>query len=328
MSATGFTKARSMGPVAEAVRRGGGSVTRVFRRAELPLRLIETPEQLILLRDQLALVEYAAGELGDEALPLRLSMQAGIEGLGAFGRRVRGAPTLREAIERCNLGIGSMLQSMTHMRLSVSGGVAKWTYEISDGARVGRQKNELLAFGYMVETLQRFGCSAPTRAELPQRPQARAMLQDLLACEIGVGEQAALVFPAETLRNLNPVSAGRETAEIDDMPAPQDFVAGVEHLVRLGLLEGRPTLDYVRRRLRLSARTVQRRLTAGGARFESIRQGVLLSRADDLLRLSDLSITEVALELGYSDPAHFTRAMLKLTRQTPRLRRRTLAARG
>ena len=61
-----------MGPVVEMVERSGGSVARVFRQAELPLRLIEQPDQLILLRDQLALVESAAREIGDETLPLRL----------------------------------------------------------------------------------------------------------------------------------------------------------------------------------------------------------------------------------------------------------------
>jgi hypothetical protein len=111
--ATGFTKARSMGPVAAAVTRAGGSLERVFRKAELPLRLIETPEQLILLKDQLALVEYAARELDEETLPLTLSLEAGVAGLGLFGKRVRAAATLGAAIERCNAGMVAMLQSAT-----------------------------------------------------------------------------------------------------------------------------------------------------------------------------------------------------------------------
>jgi len=46
MRSYGLTKARSMGPVADLVERSGGSIARVFRRAELPLRLIEEPDRL------------------------------------------------------------------------------------------------------------------------------------------------------------------------------------------------------------------------------------------------------------------------------------------
>lgn len=315
--AAGFTKARSMGPVAEAVARAGGSVARVFRKAELPLRLIEAPDQLILLRDQLALVEYAARELDDETLPLSLSM-GGMSGLGLFGRRVRTAPTLREAIERCNAGICAMLQSATHMNLAVSGGVAAWSYAISDGARLGRRKNELLAFGYMAETLRHFGAGAPLRAELPHWPQARARLEAMLGCEISLGETARLVFAREHLDRRNPLCAPAEERLAADVPAPADLVAGVENLIRLGLLEGRPTIGYVGARLAVSPRTLQRRLAGAGARFEAIRQRVLLERATTLLADPAQAITETALELGYSDPAHFSRAFAAMTGQSPR----------
>jgi len=48
-----------MGPVVAAVQRAGGSVPRLFRRAELPMRLVDHPDCLIPLRDQLKLVEFA-----------------------------------------------------------------------------------------------------------------------------------------------------------------------------------------------------------------------------------------------------------------------------
>lgn len=325
MSATGFTKARSMGPVADAVARDGGSVRRVFQQAELPLRLIEQPEQLILLRDQFALVECAAREIGDDALPLRLSMAAGMASLGLFGRRVAAAPTLEEAIECCNRGIGSMLQSMTHLRLTQSRGVARWTYEISDpAARVGRRKNELLAFGYMADALRHFcgARAAPLRAELPWSPPGRARLEDMLGCDIAYGEKAALIFPAERLRSQNPSAPSDLEEACGELPDPEDLAAGVERLIALGLLDRRPTIDWVGRRLKLSNRTLQRRLAERGASFEALRRGVLVSRAVALLRGSDLPITQIAYDLGYSDPAHFTRAIAKWTGRAPSLWRR------
>jgi len=325
MAELGFTKARSMGPVAEAVERAGGSVARVFKLAELPLRLIETPEQLILLKDQLAVVEYAARELDDDTLPLALSMQAGVRGLGAFGDRVRAAPTLRDAIERCNSGMCAMLQSATRMRLDVAGGLAAWSYFVSDAAVLGRGKNELLAFGYMSDTLKIFGAGPPLRAELPSPPAARAKLEDMLGCEIGGGDTARLVFARKHLERGNPSLAGTDAPLAGDVPPARDFVAGVAHLVRLGLLDGRPTVAFVGGRLGLAPRTLQRRLAETGARFDAIRRAVMLERAGTLLSDPRRSVTQVAFELGYSDPAHFSRAFVALTGQSPRAFRRAAA---
>ncbi len=313
-----------MGPVAEAVERAGGSLARVFRRAELPLRLIERPEQLILLRDQLALVEYAAREIDDPELPLRLSLTAGFRSLGVFGARVGEAASLGEAIAVCNAGIGALLQSATHMQLVVGPRIIRWTYRISDNATVGRQKNELLAIGYMTDLLRCFTRSAaPLRIELPATPQERSRLKGLLGCDVAAGETAALVFPAEWLEAANP--APRPARALDATEAvPKDFPAGVEELVRLALLERRPTIDWVGRRLRLGPRTLQRRLAAEGDSFEAVRRRVLAAEAAVLLRDSALPVSAIALELGYADPAHFSRAALGWVGLSPRAWRRSL----
>lgn len=325
MSAVGYTKARSMGPVANAVERAGGSIARVFRRAETPLRVVEHPDQLMLLRDQLALVEFAAREIGDETLPLGLSLGAGIASLGAFGDHVAAAPDLGEAIGRTDAGIEKALQSATHMCLAPSGDLAKWTYEVSNSATIGRQKNELLAFGYMIGVLRNYlGPNAsPSRAELPGDLAERARLEDMLGCDIARGEKAALFFPISALRAENP---GRRDAAAPrvELPDPSDFGAGVEHLIGLALLERRPSLDWVARRLGLSPRGLQRKLMAKGARFEDIRRRVLIARAETLLRTPGCSIAQVSLELGYTDCAHFARAAVEWVGMPPREWRRQL----
>ncbi len=111
----------------DAVRRAGGSIARVFRRAEVPLRIIEEPDQLILLRDQLAVVENAAREIGDETLPLRLGIEGGFRGLGAFGHGIAAAPFLGTAILSCNASIETMLQSMTPLHLCRDGLETRWS---------------------------------------------------------------------------------------------------------------------------------------------------------------------------------------------------------
>ena len=47
MRQTGYTRASTLGPIAEVVTAAGGSIERVFRRADLPLALLEAPDTLV-----------------------------------------------------------------------------------------------------------------------------------------------------------------------------------------------------------------------------------------------------------------------------------------
>lgn len=67
-----------------------------------------------------------------------------------------------------------------------------------------------------------------------------------------------------------------------------------------------------------SVRTLQRRLTTSGVTYSQIVQNVRCAAARRMLADRQPSICEIARMLGYSDPAHFTRAFLRWTGVTPR----------
>jgi len=58
----------------------------------------------------------------------------------------------------------------------------------------------------------------------------------------------------------------------------------------------------------MSVRSLQRRLASEGLTFSQLVDEVRLEMAVPQLRDPDIRITDVAFGLGYSDPAHFTRA--------------------
>ncbi|WP_066272089.1 AraC family transcriptional regulator [Hydrogenophaga palleronii] len=331
---TGFTRARSMGGVAEAVRRAGGSVERVFRRAELPLQLIDCPDQVILLRDQLALVEHAAHAIGDDALAPRLSLLAGFRSLGPLAGHILRARSLEEAIRLCNQNIGTLLQSATHMWLAPRGHArVAWCYSISDTARLGRHRNEVLALGYMLDLVRHLAgpAAAPCWVELPGEVAARQPVCDLLGCEIRRGPLAALVFPASWLAlrgGVESTTADAPGITLEQVPSERDLLAGVAQLMRLALLDGRPTMAWMSRRLGMAPRSLQRRLALAGGRFEALRDDALAARAAELLRSARLSVTEIAYELGYTEPAHFTRAARRWSGMAPSAWRQDLRARA
>ena len=70
----------------------------------------------------------------------------------------------------------------------------------------------------------------------------------------------------------------------------------------------RPGLEDVARELRLSSRTLQRKLAGDGATFQQLMQEARRELARHYLQHSSLELNETAYLLGYEDAHSFSRA--------------------
>jgi len=86
------------------------------------------------------------------------------------------------------------------------------------------------------------------------------------------------------------------------------------------------SLDEVASELRLSPRTLKRKLAAQAMAYTSLLEEQQRDKAFLLLRSPELSLEAVADRLGYSDAANFTRAFRRWTGMTPSGYRRTLSS--
>jgi AraC-like DNA-binding protein len=281
---------------------------------------MEEPDRLILLADQLALVENAAREIGDDSLAARLSTEAGFTSLGTYGRHVETMPCLEAAILCANATIGPLLQTSTQFGLTVSAGLARWTYGVTASVEVGRQKNEMLALGYMLDLIRRFAGErfTPVALELAGPPIAlKTAAESVYRADLFRAETAAIVFPADLLEAPNPRVPERLALDRIELPDSSDLVACAEALIDLALLDRRPDIDWLCRHLKVPRRTLQRHFAARGTSFEGLLARASFARACDVLRRG-VSATDAAFELGYSDPAHFSRAFRRWTGMSPR----------
>jgi AraC-like DNA-binding protein len=125
-------------------------------------------------------------------------------------------------------------------------------------------------------------------------------------------------FLDEKLLSADPIASRlareqceRELALFDGRTVPGQVRAllakGAEHR----------SLDEVAKALRMSPRTLKRKLSESGATFSQIRDEFRRQRALILLDMRDLSVGEVAIRLGYTEIANFTRAFRKWTGMTP-----------
>ena len=97
-----------------------------------------------------------------------------------------------------------------------------------------------------------------------------------------------------------------------------DFVDAMVERVLEGGGDAPPTLAQVARRLRLSPRTLVRRLGARGTSFRVLVEEHRRRRASELLTQPELSVGDVAGRLGYDEPTNFARACRRWFGVSPR----------
>jgi len=104
--------------------------------------------------------------------------------------------------------------------------------------------------------------------------------------------------------------------------ATRGLGAIVLQIVTRLLPDGYPDVQSVAQMVRVSARTLQRRLSEEGLTFAGV---VARARFDVAQRMLDdpaRKVVDVAFDLGYSDHAHFTRAFVRWSGVAPREFRR------
>lgn len=95
-----------------------------------------------------------------------------------------------------------------------------------------------------------------------------------------------------------------------------DLVESIATRIRVGG-ESPPRQSELARQVNLSERTLRRRLGAQSVGYRSLRDAALCERAQDLLRNSGMTVTEVAEALGYADGRTFRRAFRRWSGESP-----------
>jgi AraC-like DNA-binding protein len=330
---SGFTRASSLGPIAEVIDHQGGSIARVLSAVDLPFALLERPEILVPLREQFRLLERAARETGDPQFGARLGQNVKMKNLSAFGRWVSEADGLSGAIDRAKRGLNVMLQTSTELTLTRLGQTAQWSIEFLDPECEGRYHNEMLGLGYMIDAVRCYaghGWTPDLVLVTSAKGTPNGRLEQILSANVSTGHAVpAIQFDARLLANRAALSAHADNASQGSssleppVPAEADDLASIEAVTALALCDAYPRIDWVANKLGVTRRTLQRRLSERGTTFAALVESLLRKTAEDLLSLTSEPITDIALKLGYADMAHFTRAFKRWTGMAPSIYRRS-----
>ena len=96
-----------------------------------------------------------------------------------------------------------------------------------------------------------------------------------------------------------------------------DFATSLRQVLSAYLIDGAPTIQFAAELADTSVRTLQRRLAQADLSYSDLVKQARFELASTMLRNTDRKIIDIAYEMGYTDPAHFTRAFGRLAGMSP-----------
>jgi AraC-like DNA-binding protein len=270
---------------------------------------------------------------GEPALGIFLGLRRRISMYGFLGFAAMSASTLGEAM---TLGArySSTVTTAVELRMHVEAGLA--ALRVIEHSDPGKNR-DVATFALMLGLNQMgralTGRHVPGELHLTiPKPAYYDRFAHLLADVRFSQPVTQLVMDAEHL-NLPLVAsdrAGLRLAEAECERALCDLGLDAGIIGRVRSLVSTPTdmrsLDEVASCLRMSPRTLKRRLAAQGASFSGLLEEERLKRARFLLQSTRLSLNEVSERLGYSTLPNFARAFRRWSGQTPAAFRREHAS--
>ena len=289
----------------------------VLRLARLPAGLFAAEKILVSTEEFFALYRGLAEASRDPAIGLKLGTEDRVERYDPIAIAALSARSLRDALER--LARYKQLTCPEEIRLAERrdecGVHFAWLRaEESEPALLVD-----LCFAWVVAIARRGtgGPVNPKRLELRREAAHREMYESHFGCPVQFkASQNTLVFQKTDLErpfvthnaDLLAIVAPQLEAELSQALPPKAIGEQVKGVLKQLLAGRRPGIEDVSRELRLSSRTLQRRLGEEGATFQQLMQEARRELARHYLLHSSLELNETAYLLGYEDAHSFFRA--------------------
>lgn len=329
MIALNFTRVPTLSPIVGHVREqiGRSALEQCFLAQGVPVDVIERPGAVLPMRDLFGLFEHFARASGDQAFGLAAGQVIDPARFGVLVEYAMQGPSLAEAIIRLDRSL-PLHQGGTTMALTTMRDRAVWSYKVDQPYSTGRHHHAVQSLVQMQKFVSDYLGHEPVLQEI-----------GIEAGEYGFSDTLDDVFRAPVLRSSranyiafrSTLLARGRPADVTQAPAvtfgdliryarstpPIKTSEKVAATLRLFLESGQASIDQVSAHLGIGMRTLQRRLSAEGSTFHDILEQVRRGRAEELVLDTNLPMIKIADLLGYSDPAHFSRAYKRWHGQAP-----------
>lgn len=276
----------------------------------------------------------ASRRLEDPLLGLHVGQRIRLAHMGVLGYVLLNCETLGAAIERM-LRYHRLVNDHTQMKQSSVGHAAVLSWDGVDG-RPGALFDEM-GITALVHFARDISSKPLTFIEvcfINPPPTDKRPYERFFGCPVRFSERTTRVVFAPSVLELplrQPDPLLRQVLEeqverlLEGLPRRASLEEAVRRVVMRLALDGEPSLQHVADELQLSTRVLYRRLASEHLNFRKLRDQALQSLAEQHLADARLSLSEVALLLGYSEQSAFTRAFKRWTGNAPSVARSLFA---
>ncbi len=305
----------------------GISPMAVLRQAGLPMGIINQEKVLLTTEEFFALYRGIAEVSSDPTIGLKLGTEDRMERYDPIAIAAVSTRSLRDAIGR----IGRYKQLTCPEKVSLveraNESAVHFTWLLAHDEEPAILVDVCFAW---ILSIARRGTGRPIhpkRVEF-QRPEAyRTVYEKHFQCPVKFRaaknvlvfdkadmDAAFLTYNADLLAAVAP----QLESELKQQLAEKSFREQVKGTLKRLLAGERPAIEHVARELRLSKRTLQRRLTEDGITFQELMEEARRELARHYLLHSSLELNETAYLLGYEDANSFFRAFHEWEGTSPR----------
>lgn len=294
---------------------------------------LETPYDVVPLHRYVALVEHSASKFQRPYLGLEMGIAFGLAELGPFYALLRASGSLRGALDSLVL-FQSRLQSSTLFESRIEPDTTTYYYRIEDERVWPRMQDSDFAISGYTNLIRELTTPkwAPVAVHFEHSVAGRQeRLEHYFRAPV-IGNQLAnaLVIANDDLDKPFASAVPSQDSKLRtilewhllDLMGPESapsesFVSLSRDIISRWL--GRTHIDCatVAAELKLSERSLRRRLTEEGTSFRELLQEARKERAQTVLSKPGISLAVVAEQLGYSDTAAFSRAFKEWTGVSP-----------
>jgi AraC-like DNA-binding protein len=304
----------------------GVSPSAVLAQAGLPLGLFNEGKILLTTEEFFALYRGISESSGDPAIGLKLGTENRIERYDPICIAALSTRSLRSAIER--LSRYKQLTCPEKIDLVERGNecAVRFSWLLAEQGEPDVLVDVCFAWILTIATRGAGRRIRPKRVEVQRPEKFRRIYEVHFECPVRFKsaknvlvfskadmDAPFLTYNAELLAAIAP----QLEAELTQQMAERDLREQVKGILK-GLIAGqRPGLEDVARELRMSSRTLQRRLGEDGATFQQLTEEARRELAHHYLLHSSLELNETAYLLGYEDANSFFRAFHKWEGTSP-----------
>jgi len=320
-----LTQAHQFYPFTDFMRRTGMPVASYLVKHHLPARMLEMPDLYVDEARFWRLSEELARREGLPDFGFHVGQRMKLPDLGEFGTLLLRQPSLMKALETFCITIKAecygVIFELEHRGDNVWLGLR---------SRDGNEAFSAIFELYDLHVMWRIVESAAGRPWLPPAVELRAssLPADLRAEAVSTGpiqfssQRTAFAIPVAMLSlPMSEYHASGEARPNDQnefsVADDVDFATQLRWLLK-GHLGDNLNLNSLADLLCVSERSLQRRLTESGTSFRQLQEETRFSLARHLLQATNTSVTEIGFELGYTEPANFSRAFQRWAGVSPR----------